>query len=135
MEEKKADFCSWVMEHKKQLLFAGISISVVLGLIIGVNNKEALEKLRATLEEKIQKSSNIKQIAETPSLTSVPKIEGSAISRGYTRPQEPVNVVFHVRTMAVGRHHSAEKAAEAATLGIELLPNQTLVDTYTKYAA
>ena len=30
--------------------------------------------------------------------------------------------------MAVGRHHSVEKAAETAALGIELLPNQTIKD-------
>lgn len=35
----------------------------------------------------------------------------------------------------IGRHHSAAKALEAAGLGIYLLPNQTLVDAYTKCGA
>ena len=40
----------------------------------------------------------------------------------------------HVRTMAEGKHHSDAKAAEAMALGIDLLPNQTLVGPYTKCA-
>ena len=56
-------------------------------------------------------------------------------TRAYTTPTEAFGVSRHIRTMATGKHHSAAKAAEAATLGIDLLPNQTLVGPYTKCAA
>ena len=55
--------------------------------------------------------------------------------RLYTSPQETFGVSQHIRNLSGGRHHSIEKAAEAAALGIDLLPHQTLVDTYTKFAA
>lgn len=90
--------------------------------------------LWALLEERIEKDHNI--ASTIPVVQNSESCLDTAIStRIYTLPQEEVNVSRHIRTMAVGRHHSAEKAAEAAALGIELLPNQTLVDPYTKYAA
>ena len=134
MEEKRAKFLAWVQGHKKQLILAGISISVVIGIILGIKNRKSLMRLWALLEERIKEVSNV--------ASTIPVVQNSevcmdtAISpRTYTLPQEEVNVGRHIRTMAAGRHHSAEKAAEAAALGIELLPNQTLVDPYTKYAA
>ena len=56
-------------------------------------------------------------------------------ARKYTSPQEAYGVDQHIRNLSGGRHHSAEKAAEAAALGISLSPNQTLVDSYTKCVA
>lgn len=134
MEEKRAKFLAWVQSHKKQLIFAGISISVVVGIILGIKNRKSLMNLWALLEERIEKDHNI--ASTIPVVQNSESCLDTAIStRIYTLPQEEVNVSRHIRTMAVGRHHSAEKAAEAAALGIELLPNQTLVDPYTKYAA
>lgn len=134
MEEKRAKLLAWVQSHKKQLILAGISISVVIGIILGIKNRKSLTKLWALLEERIEKSHNI--TSTIPVVQNSESCLDTAINaRTYTLPQEEVNVSRHIRTMAVGRHHSAEKAAQAAALGIELLPNQTLVDPYTKYAA
>lgn len=52
MEEKKTDFLGWVKQHKKQLILAGISISVVIGIILGAKNKDILEELWATLKRR-----------------------------------------------------------------------------------
>lgn len=60
-------------------------------------------------------------------------LETTKKERTYTLPTESYDVNRHVRTMHVNRHHSEEKAEEAKMLGIELLPNQTLVDSYEKY--
>ena len=98
MEEKKNEIISWIKAYKKQLLLAGVSITAVIGVIIGLKNKEA-------------------------------------IVNSYTSSQKAFDVNRHIRNLSGGRHHSAEKAAEAATLGIVLLPHQTIVDTYTKCAA
>ena len=52
--------------------------------------------------------------------------------RMYTAPTIPYNVEQHIRNLPEGRHHSAEKAAQAIILGIDLLPNQTIVNSHTK---
>ena len=56
-------------------------------------------------------------------------------SRTYTLPTDSFEVSQHIRKLSEGRHHSLEKAIEAAALGINLLPNQTIVDAYSKYVA
>lgn len=135
MEEKKTDFFGWVKQHKKQLTLAGISISVVIGIILGAKNKEVLDELWATLKKSTK--NELQPRFKTISLTQtiLPENDVMITPRNYTLPQEPVDVCMHIRTLTGGRVHSAEKAAEAEALGILLLPNQTLVDPYTKYAA
>ena len=135
MEEKKNSFKAWVITHKKQLILAGISISVVLGIILGIKNKDALEELWTAMKLKIRNVPKTELIVEPISQTSTPQLQIVTAPHTYTRPQEPVNVGLHIRTLSGGRTHSAEKTAEALALGIDLLPNQTLVDPYTKYAA
>lgn len=135
MEEKKDSFKAWVIAHKKQLILAGISISVVLGIILGIKNKDALEELWTAMKLKIRNVPKTELIVEPISQTSTPQLQIVTAPHTYTRPQEPVNVGLHIRTLSGGRTHSAEKTAEALALGIDLLPNQTLVDPYTKYAA
>ena len=51
LDKEKTDFLGWVKQHKKQLILAGISISVVIGIILGVKNKDVLEDLWATLKK------------------------------------------------------------------------------------
>ena len=135
MEEKKDSFKAWVIAHKKQLILAGISISVVLGIILGIKNKDALEELWTAMKLKIRNVPKTELIVEPILQTSTPQLQIVTAPHTYTRPQEPVNVGLHIRTLSGGRTHSAEKTAEALALGIDLLPNQTLVDPYTKYAA
>lgn len=134
MTEKKK-FIVWIKDHRKQLLVAGISVTAILGVIIGLKNKEAILYLQTSLEksitkmhEKLPESMNVSK--ETP-----PALEKAFLLRPYTSPQEAFDVSQHIRNLSGGRHHSAEKAAEAAAMGICLLPNQTIVDTYTKRAA
>lgn len=135
MEEKKTDFLRRVKQHKKQLIFAGISISVVVGVILGIKNRDVLEELWVTL--KMSTENELQPEFRTISLTQtvVPVNDVLMTPRNYTPPQEPVDVSMHIRTLTGGRVHSAAKAAEADALGIPLLPNQTIVDPYTKYAA
>ena len=135
MEEKKTDFLGWVKQHKKQLILAGISISVVIGIILGAKNKEVLEELWATLRKSTK--NELQPKFKTISLPQTVRPENASLltPRHYTLPQEPVDVCMHIRTLPAGRVHSVEKAAKAEAIGILLQPNQTLVDSYTKYAA
>lgn len=128
MESKKKELIKWIKNHKKQLIFAGISITTLVCIILGIKNKD-------TLAESVKK-------APATTTTSIPAVsapvtvsEAALPIRPYTSPTAAFNVSSHVRTMPIGRHHSAAKALEAAGLGIYLLPNQTLVDAYTKCGA
>lgn len=135
MEEKKTEFIAWVKEYKKQLLLTGISVTVIIGVIIGLKNKEAIIDLWDSLEKSIEKVP--KELPESLNVATVMPLalEEEIPVRFYTSPREAFDVRQHIRNLSGGRHHSAEKAIEAAALGVSLLPNQTLVDTYTKCAA
>lgn len=133
MEKVSKEFVTWIKAHKKQLLIVGISMTAVI--ILELKNKKAIKELFKTLENAPNKTS--KKLSETITIaqTAVPAIEEATQTRLYTSPKEPFDVSQHVRNLSAGRHHSIEKAAEAAALGIVLLPTQTLVDSYTKGAA
>ena len=135
MEEKKKGLIAWVKEHKKQLLLAGISVTAIIGVILGLKNKEAITELWESLEKSLTKVPE-----KMPEPLIVAQVTPLALEevipvRAYTSPREAFDVSQHIRNLSGGRHHSAEKAAEAIALGISLLPNQTIVDTYTKCAA
>lgn len=135
MEENKKGFIAWVNAHKKQLLIAGISVTVIIGIIIGLKNKKAIKELWEALENSLSKTPVKLPESITIVQTSPSVVEEVIPVRLYTSPQESFDVSQHIRNLSGGRRHSAEKAAEAAVLGISLLPNQTIVDTYTKCAA
>ena len=132
---EKHKFVNWVKDHKKQLLIAGISVTAVIGIIIGLKNKEAIKELWENLVNSLSKTTEKLPESITIVKTDPQVIEEVIPVRLYTSPQETFGVSQHIRNLSGGRHHSIEKAAEAAALGIDLLPHQTLVDTYTKFAA
>lgn len=135
MEEKKNEIISWIKAYKKQLLLAGVSITAVIGVIIGLKNKEAIVNLWDFLKRNLTRHSE-GQITPSCSAVVTPFAVEEVVSiRSYTSSQKAFDVNRDIRNLSGGRHHSAEKAAEAATLGIVLLPHQTIVDTYTKCAA
>lgn len=109
MEEKKTDFFGWVKQHKKQLILAGISISVVIGIILGAKNKEVLDELWATLKKSTK--NELQPRFKTISLTQriLPENDVMITPRNYTLPQEPVDVCMHIRTLTGDRVHSAKK--------------------------
>lgn len=133
--ESKKGFLMWVKAHKKQLILAGVSITTIVGIILGIKNKDAIEELWTSLAKTVKKVPTSATTSMPVSTVPVTVPEVDLQIRPYTHPTEVFDVSRHVRTMAAGKHHSAAKAAEAAALGIDLLPNQTLVGPYTKCAA
>ena len=135
--ESKKGLLAWVKLHKNQLVLAGISVTTIVGIIWGIKNKDALAKLWASFAESVKKVPSSSPSSMSTSSVEIPAPIHNAVlqTRAYTPPTEAFGVSRHIRTMATGKHHSAAKAAEAATLGIDLLPNQTLVGPYTKCAA
>lgn len=135
MEEKKNEIISWVKAHKKQLLLAGVSITSVIVIIIGLKNKDAIMDLWDYLKRSLISEPG-EQIIPLSSVEVTSSVAEEAVPiHSYTSPQKAFDVNQHIRNLSGGRHHSLEKAAEAAALGIVLLPHQTIVDTYTKNAA
>ena len=132
--ESKKGVLVWIKEHKAQLILAGVSITAIVGIIWGVKNKDELTKLWSSLAKSIKMDSVTTTTSMPKIATATPATEAILRKRPYTST-EAFDVRRHIRTMAAGKHHSVAKAAEAAKLGIDLLPNQTLVDPYTKCAA
>ena len=135
MEENKKGFIAWVKAHKKQLLIAGISVTAIICIIIGLKNKEAIKELREALESSLSKTPEKLPESITIVQTAPPVVEEVIPVRLYTSPQEPFDVSQHIRNLSGGRHHSVEKAAEAAALGIDLLPHLNHIDTHTNCTA
>lgn len=135
MEDHQKGFLAWVKAHKKQLIIAGISVTTIVGIILGLKNKDAIMELWATLEKSIKKVPETVPTDVPAVQASVPALDMKVAHRSYTSPQASFDVSQHIRTLSGGRQHSAEKAAEAAALGIVLPPNQTLVNSYTKCVA
>ena len=132
--ESKKGIPAWIEEHKAPLILVGLSAATIIGLILGVKNKDKLAKSWTSLAKNI-KTNSMTTISKPNIATATSATETVLQTRPYTLPTKAIDVRGHVRTMAAGRHHSAAKAVEAAELGIDLRPNQTLVDPYMKYAA
>lgn len=54
MEDKKG-FIAWIKAHKKQLILAGVSITTIIAIVVGIKNKSEIIKIWNTLQEKIKR--------------------------------------------------------------------------------
>lgn len=135
MEDQKTGFIEWVKAHKKQLTIAGISTLAIIGIALGIKNKDAIIELWESLQKSISKSPSETPAPKTMEIQSTMSeivAETKEVTRVYTPSTIPFNVKDHLRNLPEGWHASPEKITEAELLGIELLPNQTLVNSYTK---
>lgn len=149
-ESLKARITRFWHEHKTACCVAGGIAVGTLGFLcakymldwrvaeIGSAIKNSNGKIRQITAESQKKAIEVIQNpVEMSENFGVSADTGASIisARTYTLPTEPFNVHMHIRNLPDGWHHSPEKALEAAELKIDLLPNQTLVDQYPKYAA
>lgn len=142
MEEQKNGFIQWVKANKKELIIAGVSITAIISIIVGIKNKEKImvlwDSLRKSIENspvKVPTSSRevvesitheTAQVVEVVSPTEIIKFPSNYKTQG------PFDVCDHIRNLPNGWHASAEKIMNAAEYGYNLKPGQTWVDTYTK---
>lgn len=142
MEDQRKAFISWVKAHKKQLIVAGISVVVIIGIILGIKNRNDIKDLFDFLEKKIAKApAKMPEFKTTKAVFTtkmrdtvadiIPMSEITAV-RSYTPSQVSFDVSDHIRNLPKGWHASAKKIIEAAAREIILQPGQTLVDAYTK---
>ena len=140
MEEKeKESFITWVKEHKKQLVIAGVSITAI---VLAIKNRETLMKVWAEFKDaimEITKSADRITVESTKLPVKVEEVVNVVevinplmVVDSTTIDKNPFEVQKHVRNLALGYHPSPEKIATALENGIELLPNQTWVRDYTK---
>ncbi|MBR6115080.1 MAG: hypothetical protein IKQ10_07815 [Oscillospiraceae bacterium] len=123
---------AWWRKNWKKVV-AGVV--VVGGTILVIKNWDEIvavaEKLAATLkpEAKVPTPVAVPNVVEEIDMTPVAELAKEVVRKS---PEAPFDVIAHIRTLPEGWHASPEKIAEAAELQIVLLPNQTLVDAYTK---
>ena len=125
-------FKTWWQTNWKKVV-AGVV--VIGGTILVIKNWGEIvvvtEKLAAMLkpEAKLPNPVAAPNVVEEIDIAPVVELAKDVVRKS---PDAPFGVIAHIRTLPEGRHASSKKIAEAAELHIVLLPNQTLVDAYTK---
>ena len=125
MEEEKKTCITWIKEHKKELIIAGVSVTAIILAIIGLKNQKELETAWKSLKNLIEKVPDNVQTPDFPVVSDAVSIVEKPVI-----PHTPHDVPLHLRRLPQGQKPSAEKLAQAVELGIELLPGQTLVNSY-----
>ncbi|MCQ9209414.1 hypothetical protein [Granulicatella seriolae] len=136
MEKEQSAFISWIKAHKKELIFSGITITTLIVFILGMKNMDSIKELWAALQESMSKKSidkSIMKIAESPvSLSESLSTTSINLPPIHNKQNTIFDVSGHPRNLPMARNASPEKIAMATELGINLLPQQTWVNTYTK---
>lgn len=108
---------TWVKAHKKQLIAAGISITVLVGIILGMKNKGTFSDLLKTLHKAVAKnpaptiSNPVRAVSSTP----IKKLEPhtNIIDIPITKPDCPsFDVRFHLRNLPDGINEYQAKKSE-----------------------
>lgn len=123
----KESFFSWVKAHRKPLIMGGVSIAALVGIILGLKNKDMLTELWDSLSRRIEEVPP--DILSIEATNAVPAEVSSVVEKTHLIEQY---VSPHIRNLHEGQHHSPLKAAEAKAMGIDLLLSQTYVDPYTR---
>ncbi len=142
MVKEKKSFLKWIKSHKRELITAGISVTMLVAIVLGANNIEILKALLKSLRERISNPTSV----TAPQIPSVAVIEQAPALISSPMPTEtlllsskadslPFEVQKHIRNLHEGWHASAEKIATALDNGIILEAGQTWVENYMKGAA
>lgn len=126
MEEKNS-FWNWIIEHKKELFIAGISMAAIIGIVLGIKHKDSLIELWDILKSIIDKRPSATPIIDKDEILELvdPIVENKpvqmliAINSGNLE-RLPHDVKAHLRVLPLGQQASAEKIATAAENGFNL---------------
>jgi len=144
--EDKTGILAWIKAHKKELIITGTSMTAIIGVILGIKNRESImrmwKSLRLSVTKQPLEAAEVKSILSktsapisVPVIEVVPATEMKVIKTNGTA-RSPFDVREHRRNLPEGHHPSAWKITEAAESGIELATNQTLVSAHLRcYAA
>ena len=144
----------WIKEHKKELILAGVSIGTLILVVLGIKNRDQIQKLSKQLKDLIQPAA-IKVTKEFAAAVAKPKAEipaeivqtlaatAETLADAVQEPEiadavceviaiSPQFVSKHLRNLHEGWNASPEKIATAAENGFNLIGNQTWVTSYSK---
>ena len=89
---QKALYIRWIKEHKKEIAIAGVSITALVGLVLGIKNKEAMEVFWNALKNNDPK---IPTKTEAPRITEQVRNIESVVIPMHREYKEPFDVSFH----------------------------------------
>ena len=115
----------WNRKHKKALLIAGATVVAVVGAVLVVKNREAIEVLITGGAGKGELHQALNLGETMPDLPEV--LEQTSPSSG-----KIIAIQEHLRRLPEGYRASARKVAEATEAGIVLGANQTLVSAHSR---
>ena len=127
----------WIMEHKKELIIAGFSIGALIGIVLGIKNRDEILALWNSLW-KIVKQPTVKVAETVTNVTSdIPQepIKEVVTAVASNSDSLPFEVRMHIRNLPDGWHASLEKIEEALKNNIILMEGQTWVKPYIKGGA
>lgn len=125
--EEKTKFIQLIKEHKKELIFAGITTGTIIAIILGVKNKEQLAKEYDLIYQKL------KQFLSNPSDNSFSiVIKEGVVNESLDKNNTLIKVSPHIRNLHEGWSASTNKIETALEHGFCLKEGQTWVDSYKK---
>lgn len=122
----------WIKAHKKQLILAGIGVTALILIVLGIKNKDTLKALWASLKGVVEPTAGTVSDAVTATVTEIPTETSTLLMSNDPRVAQEVR--RHIRNLHEGWHASPEKLATAREMGIILQEGQTWVDNYMKGA-
>lgn len=120
--EKKRKSIQWIKDHKKELIFAGLSTGAVVAIILGIKNKEILDK-KINLKHFLSNSSD-----NLPNII----IQDDFPSDSFAADNILIEVSPHIRNLHEGWCASQDKIQTALENGFSLKDGQTWVESYKK---
>lgn len=132
MQEKKNTFLEWVNIHKKELIIAGISITTIVAIVLGLKNRAAIESYWQSLLQLLEKDNHTNNLIAQPHVIKHSNVPSYSINNNIIPfSKSPHHVSEHIRTLPNGHNASISKLEFAKNNGIQLLPGQTIVNSYT----
>ena len=132
MEKEKKTFIIWVKKHKLELIIAGISVTAIIAVILGVKNYKALEEMQASLKKLVENTSKENPSVSVSQVPEMVLIPDTAVTHTTHQEQIVYDVREHIRNLHENWKPSPEKIAIAKKRGYDLKQGQTLVDEYTR---
>lgn len=116
-QEEQKTLIQWIREHKKEIAIAGISITALVGLGLGIKNKEAMEVFWNALKNNDPK---IPIKTEAPRITEQVSSIESVVIPMHREYKEPFDVSYHIRKLHEGWKASPEKLAKSHKMRLQL---------------
>ena len=130
METQKRDLIQWIKTHKKELIVTGLSITALIGVVLGVKNQKVIKDLLNSLIKTAERGQTALMVKDTANAPMIACITNSTENTVSSTSKIPHDVVSHVRNLPFGWNVSAEKLATAVEHGYILMPGQTWVEAY-----